>query len=171
MATLFYLLCGFAMLGAIDVGYFHIYRFKLYRQPSSRGEHVTHLIRMVLFLAALIWVMFVDARGPFSLALPVILLADFVNSMVDVLLEPRSRVSMGGLPPGEYFIHMVTMFVSGAIMAVAVVECLSRVHAPPRWGYQLLLVPPASLMLGLQTIVVTLGLCLYEAFRFMRPSR
>lgn len=61
--SLFYLLCAFAFLGALDIGYFHIYRFRLSQRSASRGEHVTHLLRILLFMAALGWVMFVRAEG------------------------------------------------------------------------------------------------------------
>ena len=168
MVKLFYLLCGFAILGVIDIGYFHIYRFKLYRLPASRGEQVTHLLRTILFFVALSWVMFTDAQGIFSFVLPVILLADFINSMVDVLLEPKSRIFLGGLPPLEYFVHMVTMFVSGAIMAVALMECGRTLNMQPRLSYRLLEVPPMSLILGWQILVVTIGFCLFEGVSFVR---
>lgn len=99
--ALFHLLCAFALLGSVDIGYFHIHRFTLYRVASSRAEHMTHLLRAVLFLAALSWVMFVEAEGMFSLVLPAILLADLVNSLLDVALEPRSRLSLGSLAAGR----------------------------------------------------------------------
>ena len=168
IAALFYLLCAFAILGSIDIAYFHIFRFKLYKAPSSRGEQITHLLRTILFLTAMLLVMFVDAHGVFSLLLPVILLIDFLNSMIDVLLEPNSRQSLGGLPPMEYAVHMVTMFLSGAIMAIAVIECGSSWNVESRVGYRLLNVPPLALALGWQIIVIATGFCLFEGANFTR---
>ena len=167
-AVLFYLLCVFALLGSVDIAYFHLYRFKLYRIPSSRGEQVTHLLRTLLFLAAMLWVMCVEARGLASVILPGILLADVVNSMVDVVLEPQSRAPLGGLPPMEYAVHMLTMFVSGAIMVVAVIGCLQQLNAPASLRYRPLEVAAASLMFGWQIVVVAGGFCIYEGLGFMR---
>ena len=167
MVALFYLLCAFALLGSVDIGYFHLYRFRLYRVSSSRGEQITHLLRTLLFLAALIWVMDVEAHGLFSVILPAILAVDFVNSMLDVLLEPASRRPLGGLPPLEYAVHMLTMFVSGAIMAIAVVECLASLDGPTSLRWHPLDVPPASRAMGWQIAVVTTGLCVYEGLGFL----
>ena len=165
--ALFYLLCVFALLGSLDIGYFHLYRFRLYRVPSSRGEQITHLLRTLLFLAALLWVMRVEAQGLFSVVLPLLLLADFINSMVDVLLEPRSRAPLGGLPGLEYAVHMLTMFVSGAIMTLAILDCLTNLSAPASLRYRRLDVPVAALQLGGQIAVVTLGFFLYEGVGFI----
>ena len=170
MTALFYLLCLFALLGSVDIGYFHIYRYRLYRVPSSRGEQVTHLLRAGLFLAILLWVMCVEAQGALSLVLPALLLADFVNSMIDVLLEPKSRQSLGGLPPLEYAVHMVTMFVGGAIMAIGMIESLKTVNGPAHLRYRPLDVPAASWMFGWQIIVATVGFCVVEGIGFLRSG-
>ncbi len=168
MQNLFYLMCGFSLLGVLDVGYFHIYRFRLYKQVSSRGEQITHLFREILFLTILLWVMFVHAQGVYALVLPLLLLADLINSLTDVLLEPKSRSSLGGIPPLEYLIHMLTMLVSGAIIALAVRETLKVISLKPEWSVELLTLPRPAAGFGLQVILITIGLFLFETILFMR---
>lgn len=168
MTGVFYLLCVFALLGAFDVGYFHLYRFRLYRVPSSRGAHLTHVVRAGLFIAALSWAMVVKAEGAFSLGLPLIMLVDFVNAMADVLLEPSSRSRLGGLPPLEYAMHMAAMFVSGAIAALAIVDCAARLSGPARLSLAVLDVPAPALAIGCQALGVAVALLLVEVAGCLR---
>ncbi len=171
MTVLFYLMVGYALLGSVDIGYFHLFRCRLYRSASSRLEQGTHFVREILFLAAFFWVMFVKAQGVYALILPVLLLVDFVNSLVDVLLEPKSRVSLGGLPPGEYFIHMLTMFLNGAVMAVAFLESAKAMHEEPQLIFRTLEVPFPALVVGGQILVGTAVLFLVELILRIRFRR
>ena len=166
MQPVFYLLCGFALLGGIDVAYFHIYRCKLYQTPSSVGEHLTHLIRAALFALALSWVMWVDASGSYALVLPLLLLVDFINSTLDVWLEPASRAPLGGLPPREYAVHMLAMFLSGATAALALRESARAWRLPTALIWRPLPLPLPARAFGLQVLLVTIGLCLFESVRF-----
>ena len=168
MSSIVLLLCVFATLGAIDIGYFHIYRFKLYRVPHSRGEQVTHLLRTTLFILAMSCALFVRADGPWSALLPSILAVDFLNSMIDVLLEPGSRAGMGGLPGGEYAVHMLTMFISGAILALAVQRSVLAWSEPAFVGLRLLQAPPAVLAAGVQVLVLSALFLLIETAAFVR---
>ena len=168
MQVAFYLLCGFALLGGIDVGYYHLYRFKLYRVPASAAEHLAHLARSALFIAVLSWVMWVKAEGQFALVLPALLAVDFINSMVDVWIEPASRAALGGLPAREYAIHMMTMFVSGALMAVVIVESVRAWALPTALEFQALPLPLWARGCGLQLFIVTAGLYLFEGVQFAR---
>ena len=171
MTLLFHLLCLFAGLGAVDIVYFHIYRFRLFRISASRAEHLTHLVRTGLFLCVLLWVVCIEAHGVYSLLLPSLLLLDFLNSMADVLLEPRSRRPLGGLPSAEYAIHMLTMAVNGAILLVAAQQTLTVLHDPSVLRWRLLPLPRVSLALGYQIVVVTAGLWLFEGWGLARSLR
>ena len=120
MITLFLLLCLWAVFGAIDTVYYHLYKCRLYEKPDSHREFFTHLTRTVIFFVLVLWVMFVSERARyFLLGLWLLLVFDFINSLADVLLEPHSRQTLGGLSRGEYFIHMLCMFLSGMIVAAA----------------------------------------------------
>ncbi len=116
-AVTLFLLAIVAPVGAIDILYFHIYRFRLYDQPAARTEVATHILRAaVIGTAALLLV--ATPFTPFVAATLGILLAlDFLNNVVDVWLEPEARRSLGGLPPLESAIHIFGATAAGAITA------------------------------------------------------
>ncbi|MEQ1501599.1 MAG: hypothetical protein ABMB14_05180 [Myxococcota bacterium] len=115
MSPTFELLMVAALIGAADVLYFHLYRFRLYAQPGSVAEEVTHLVRHVLFLG-IVLVMLVDP--PLARPLVVGLFAvDQLNNGIDVLLERSSRAPLGGLRSGEYLVHVASTLLTG--MAIA----------------------------------------------------
>ena len=115
MSALFELLMAASLVGAADVLYFHLYRFRLYAAPGSVAEEITHLARHTLFVAILLVILAAPAHGR---ALVVgLFLADLANTVADVLLERTSRAPLGGLPSGEYLLHILGTLLTG--MAVA----------------------------------------------------
>jgi hypothetical protein len=116
-----------SLIGAIDVLGFHLYRFRLYARPESAAEQVTHLARHALFLAmvaALLW------SPPWAhAAVGVLFAADLLNNGIDVMLERRSRESLGGLPSLEMLLHTLSSVGLGA--AIATWWWLDPVAAPP----------------------------------------
>jgi hypothetical protein len=134
MSTAFIILCVIAPVGAIDVFYYHLYRFRLFEREASVGEELTHLVRQACFVS----IVAILAAGVPSAAADYALLAlfaiDLLNSAVDVALEPRSRATLGGLPPGEYFLHFLGTFGSGAAAAAYLFERGGLALAPaPAW--------------------------------------
>lgn len=104
-----------ATIGGFDVLYYHLYKFRLYEQPSSRAEMITHLLRGILFgIGAYLLVNF-EPRGHWFYFLAGIFILDFINSIADVYFEPASRKPLGGLPPNEYIVHIVGTALAGAI--------------------------------------------------------
>jgi hypothetical protein len=107
-------------VGAVDVLYFHLYRFRLFAQAGSVGEEITHLFRQAIFVA-LIVLLSSGASSASADAVVIGLFAlDMVNSAVDVLLERRSRERLGGLPSAEYLVHIVSSFGMGLAVAAYV---------------------------------------------------
>ena len=152
-----------AAIGAVDVLYFHLYRFRLYAQPGSVAEEVTHLCRHAIFLALLL-VLSSGGRSPERDALVFLLIGlDLLNGATDVLLERGSRAPLGGLPPLESLVHFLSSFGMGLAVAAYV---LAPTLPPPTgvlawqvWG---------TFAMG----VVVFGFegCLFvQAFRSRRP--
>lgn len=111
------LLVATGTLGAIDVLYYHLYRFRLFARPTSAAEEATHLIRHVCFLAILA-LLASGVRSPAADgALLALFAVDLVNSTVDILLEPASRADLGGVPAGETLVHVGSSFGLGATLA------------------------------------------------------
>lgn len=158
MSTTLMILVAIAPIGAIDVLYYHLYRFRLYRQPQSVAEEITHLVRHVTFIAVVVLL----ARGVSTTTTDHVLLGllcvDLVNSAADVLLEPSSRAPLGGLPRGEYFLH----FLGATGAAAATASYLFERSAGP--------IAPASGWLGWQSgalIWSASALCLLETALFL----
>lgn len=103
-------------VGAVDVLYFHLYRFRLFSQPGCVAEEVTHLVRHLVFVALLL-VCTKPATGAWVAAAAALFVVDIANGAIDVLLERGSREALGGLPGAEYLIHVLSTFGTGAAAA------------------------------------------------------
>jgi hypothetical protein len=153
------ILSALVPIGALDELYYHLYRFRLYRQAQSVLEEVTHLVRQLAFVV-------VVALLASGVTTPLVdgvvlglLVLDFFNSALDVALEPSSRAHLGGVPPGEYFLHFLGSVGAGAASVSYLYE---RVHLP---------IAPASGLLGWQSALAVIGgsaLFLLELALFLR---
>jgi hypothetical protein len=168
MAVVLYLLCLFGALGSLDIIYYHLFRFRLYQSASSRGEQITHLLRLILFPLMMGWVLWVQASGWLSVGLFLLVAFDLLNGLLDAYLEPQSRKPMGGLPRGEYLLHMVLMGVAGAVLLAAAGQCSGVWNQPAEWKWQLLDAPRWAKMLGFQLAAGSLLLFAIEGFGFSR---
>lgn len=119
-----------APIGAFDAIYYHLYRLRLYARPSSRAETATHVARGVIIGSAALLLAFYEPRGAWFVVVALLLGLDFANNVVDVLLEPRSRAAIGGLPPMEYAIHIVGATASGAITGAFLAVAWPLVRLP-----------------------------------------
>ncbi|MFN2375444.1 MAG: hypothetical protein ABR538_02830 [Candidatus Binatia bacterium] len=116
MNTTLMILAAVGTIGAIDVFYYHLYRFRLFAQPGSAAEEVTHLLRGAIFVAILL-VCLQPADETWARVAFFLFAADMGNSVVDVLLERKSREPLGGLPSGEYLVHILSTFGTGLAVA------------------------------------------------------
>lgn len=118
MSLPLFLLVIVAPIGAIDMLYFHLWKYRLYASACSRSETVTHILRS-LTVATLAWVLaHYRPTGTWFWIVGSLFLIDFVNSLVDVAIESRSRAAMGGVPGAESVIHTVGSTALGAIAAL-----------------------------------------------------
>jgi hypothetical protein len=156
MSAFFELLMVASLVGAVDVGYFHLYRFRLYSQPGSVAEEVTHLARHVLFVAIVLTMLL---QPPFAGTLIVgLFLADLANTVADVLLERSSRAALGGLTSAEYLLHVIGTMLTG--MAVATF-----------WWAEPGALSSTQLARGWVTVVLGSTLFVLEASLFARAVR
>jgi hypothetical protein len=162
-APLWLLIC-YGSVGAIDVIYNHLYRYRLYAHASSFTEHISHTFLTLGLTLTVAMLVFVEmGRLGFTIFLSIQVLA-LLNTLWDVSIEPASRAPLGGLPPQEYFLHTVIFLLHGAFVWAVVANADQLVHGP---GFGTLRWPPLpTLMLveaGALVIigVVLLGLHLY----------
>jgi hypothetical protein len=116
------LMLAIAPIAAIDILYFHIYEFRLYRVPSARKEMLAHVARGLLVPAGALVLASFEPHGSWFWVIGLLTIADFAVDLVDVYLEPKSRAPLGGLPPLEYMIHIVGAFAAGAITVAYFVQ-------------------------------------------------
>ena len=154
MSLAFELLMGIALVGAVDVLYFHLYRHRLFSRPESRWENVTHLLRHLLFIALTLGLL----SGAGKAFLVGVLFIDLANNVIDLALERESRRSLDGLSPLESVLHGVASVGMGTVS-------LAVVLGPSTWALS-----SVQHLRGLVTVV--LGLCLFgaECFLVMRRA-
>lgn len=119
-----------APIGAFDSLYFHLWRFRLATRPESRVETATHVARSLILGIVALTLAFYEPRGSWVLALAGLLGLDFVNNLVDTSLEGGSRASLGGLPQGEYVLHIASASLAGATTLAFVVVGAPHLDAP-----------------------------------------
>jgi hypothetical protein len=116
MQTAALLLLVVAVLGAFDIVYFHWHRADLAHRPESRTEAWIHVARGLVYTLQLAVVPELRFGGAWFLAFAGLYVADVAVAMADVLVEPASRRSLGGLFGGEYLMHVVLSLFIGAYM-------------------------------------------------------
>jgi hypothetical protein len=110
------LLLAASTIGVVDVFWFHHHRFRLYRQPSAAAEEAIHLASYATFVGLGIALLALrDGRGH-GLVLA-LFGVQLVLTAIDVLLEPTSRTSLGGIPAIEYLFHVLVTFGIGGAAA------------------------------------------------------
>lgn len=118
-----------APLGAIDILYFHILKFKLYDRGDSRLETLIHIFRGILFSAGAFILLNYRPAGAWFWITGSIFCLDFINSIADVAIENDSRRTLGSLPSLEYVIHTIGSTFAGAITVAFFITA---------WEYRLL---------------------------------
>ncbi len=100
-------------IGAADILYYHWYKFRLYKQPGSRLETLTHIFRSFTFGIGVYTLLHYLPTGGWYWAVAGLFGADFLDELVDIWIEPKSREPLGGLPGREYLVHMVSTTLNG----------------------------------------------------------
>jgi hypothetical protein len=149
-----WILILYSGVGAIDILYNHLYRYRLYAHASSFTEHVSHTAMTVNLLATVALLVFVE-MGTLGFALFLIIQAvDVLNTLWDVFLEPKSRAPLGGLPPHEYFLHTIIFLLHGAFLWAVINNWEQLVHGA---GFGTLRWPPLSTFLLANAVALMIG--------------
>ncbi len=146
MLLAFSLLLIIGVLGSCDVLVFHIGRCDLATRPESQREVLLHTLRHLIYGLQFLFVAQLRAQGWALLGVAALYLADVAIALLDVWEEPASRESQGGLPRGEYLMHVVLSVLVGAyllsiwqavwplrLLPTALVWSPLDVPAPLRW--------------------------------------
>jgi hypothetical protein len=151
-APLWLLIC-YSSVGAVDVIYNHLYRYRLYAHASSFTEHISHTLLTLGLTLTVAMLVFVEmGRVGFTIFLVIQALA-LLNTLWDVSIEPASRAPLGGLPPQEYFLHTVIFLLHGAFVWAVVANADRLVHGP---GFGVVRWPPLPPLLLAEASVLTI---------------
>ncbi len=152
----------FLGLSIFDGIYYHLWLFRLQEREDSKFEHATHTLRAVLFIPTLILIFLIGMSGVALWVAILVLLFDLVTEILDVLNERKSRETLGGLPSGEYLIHILltTLRVAALTLAFA---------ALPREAWLLntnveIILPSISKLIAMQALpgaILMAGLHIY----------
>lgn len=116
MAVAFYLLFVVGHLGVFDVVWFHTRVCRLHERDECQREVLWHTARHFVYALQFLCVANVRFRGAAILLFVAIFAADVVVAWADVWEETESRNLQGGLPRGEYFMHVVLSVLVGAYL-------------------------------------------------------
>lgn len=164
-----WLLLAMGVLGALDIWLFHTLRHGLRHRAESRAELVTHFLRGPTYATLFVLVPNTRLEGAWFFALLGLLACDLAISIADFWLEPASRASVGGLPRGEYVLHVVLAMLFGALVATVLDEgrdawtrpnrCTWLSEGPPVWlRLTLGIMSPLVLASGLLDLVAVVRL-------------
>jgi hypothetical protein len=96
----------FMVIGAVDLFYFHIWKYKLHTRPESRYEHKLHMAFAFLMVPVAFLLFYQNFAGYALWAGVFFVVAAFTTEMLDVFSEGDSRASIGGLTTAEYALHV-----------------------------------------------------------------
>ena len=97
----------FMVLGAVDLFYFHIWKYKLHTRPESRYEHKLHMAFAFLMVPVATLLFFQNFGGIALWAAVFFVGAALSTELLDVVSENDSRASLGGLSTAEYALHVL----------------------------------------------------------------
>ncbi len=161
MTAAFYLLLMVGHLGVFDVLYFHIYRCNLDRRPECHREVFWHTMRHFIYASQFIIIANLRFHGAALIGLALLYLADVFIAWADVWEETRSRRPQGGLPSGEYFMHIVLSLLVGCYLMVVWQTIWADWSLPTA-----VVIDPPPVPVMLRAYMTVMGVCAYGAFFF-----
>lgn len=130
-----YLLIAIAVLGATDIVLFHTVANGIRAHADSRAELLVHSLRGPTYAALFILVPNFALHGGWFWLLIGIFVFDLAISLVDFALEKQSRATFGGLPSGEYVLHVVIAMLFGALLTSVAYSAGHWAALPTNFAY------------------------------------
>lgn len=108
----------FMVLGAVDLFYFHMWKYKLHTRAESRYEHKLHMAFAFLMVPLALLLYYQNFGGIALWAGAFFVIAALSTELFDVFSENDSRASIGGLSTQEYALHVVLTILKVASFAL-----------------------------------------------------
>ena len=128
METATYILLAIGLLGAADIVLFHTIANGIRSHADSRQELLVHSLRGPTYASLFVLVPNFALHGAWFWALIGIFVVDVGISLWDFAIEKRSRTVFGGLPTGEYILHILIAMLFGALV-------MSVAYGAGHWGF------------------------------------
>jgi hypothetical protein len=158
-------------IGAVDVIYFHLWKFRLFERPESVKEEITHLLRGYLVPVATGILLLGNPEGAWFWVIFGLFAFDSLNSLLDVIFEPASRRPRI-VPPAELAVHFFGISLMGAAFATFVAGGWhARHHAMALTAHTGSVLPDSLFRLGFIGLAGAFALATFEAFLFMRAIK
>jgi hypothetical protein len=107
----------FMIVGAVDLFYFHMWKYKLHTRPESIYEHKLHGIFALIMVPLAFFLYYQNSAGYALWAGVFFFVAALAVEMMDVFSEGDSRAAIGGLTTGEYSLHVAATILKVASFA------------------------------------------------------
>ncbi|HXI25826.1 MAG TPA: hypothetical protein VNG71_18355 [Pyrinomonadaceae bacterium] len=162
------ILLSAAPIGAFDVIYYHLWKFRLFERPESFKEEITHILRGLLAPTLGGIVLIGRPAGLWFWVVVALFACDTINSLVDVMLEPASRLPRT-VPPLELASHFIGTTSTGAAWAVFMLSGWGTRSLPNAlMPYTHSFLPSWFFPLAFGTLFAAYSLLFFEAFLFTR---
>ena len=138
-----YILLLLGCLGAADIALFHSVAHGIRSHRDSVRELITHSLRGPTYAALFVLIPNFEAHGLCAWGLVALFALDVGISIWDFSLEQDSRRYLGGLPSGEYVLHMLMAMVFGALVTSYLWQAKPCFSGEPRLLYAPTGVPAA----------------------------
>ncbi len=148
-----YILFVLGCLGATDILLYHSVSHGIRSHHDSRFELVLHSLRGPTYAALFILVPNFAMQGAYFWLLMGIFAFDVCISLGDFMIEGASRKFFGGLPTGEYVLHIILAMLFGALVTSVIYSVGHWAAMSTRLAYQ-----PAAVPDLLRVIMVFMGL-------------
>ncbi|MEE8104308.1 MAG: hypothetical protein V3T86_02100 [Planctomycetota bacterium] len=173
MAIATWLLFVMGLVGAADIALYHSVAHGIRTHEDSRTELFIHSLRGPTYFVLYLAVPNLALSGAWFVALVVLLAVDLAISLWDFAIEGDSRDALGGLPSGEYVLHIMLAMLFGGLVATVFLRHGQNFGEPTAISYEPADVPGLlRLALAVMAIVVLASGAqdLRSALR-MRPAR
>ncbi len=160
-----------APIGAFDVIYFHLWKFRLFERPESVKEETTHILRGYLVPVATGIMLLGRPEGLWFWLVVALFALDGLNSFLDVIFEPGSRAPRI-VPPAELAVHFLGIsLLSAAWTSFVLGGWEMRLNTTGLTAHTGSVLPDSFFQFGFIGLAGAMALATFEAGLFLRAVR
>lgn len=130
-----YILFLLGCLGATDIAVYHSFAHGIRSNPDSRSELIVHSLRGPTYALLFLLIPNIQLHGIYFWCLMALFVIDLAISIIDFALERESRRFLGGLPSGEYILHIILAMLFGALVTAVSFSALEWRNLPAQIVY------------------------------------